>query len=322
MKSKGSRLGQLCIKYRTILILIVLVAVFTFMRPVFINSRNILNMIKRMSYTAVTAYAVTFILTMGDLDLSGGSIAALIGVVLGILLNKGIPLIPALVIVILLAAALGLVNAVITIYGNINSFLVTLSTMNVFRGIAMTLSNGRTIPIKTPGFATVFGNGTFAGVIPSPIIIMGIFFIISLILYKKTKLGFYVKCIGGNVEAAKVAGISVNRIRILTFTFAGLLAGIAGLILSGLMNAGMSDLGSDLSMDAISASVLGGTAISGGVGSMWGTLGGCLIMAVLNGGLSLLGAQSQHQMLVKGCVIIVAVYMDNVLKSRTTVQKD
>lgn len=321
MKTKKSRLGQLCIKYRTILILIVLVVIFTVMKPIFVNRMNIMNMVKRMSYTAIVAYGITFILTMGDLDLSGGAIAALVGVVLGVLLNKGISLVPAVLLVVLLAALLGAVNAAVTVYGGINSFLVTLSTMNIFRGIAMTLSNGRTIPIKAKGFAFTFGNGNVAG-IPTPIIITIIFFVICLILYKNTKLGFYVKCIGGNVEAAKVAGINVNKIKILTFTLAGFLAGVSGLILAGLMNAGMSDLGSDLSMDAISAAVLGGTAISGGLGSMWGTMGGCLIMAVLNGGLSLMGAQSQHQMLVKGFVIIIAVYMDNALKSRTTVQKD
>lgn len=322
METKRFRVGQFCIKYRTILILIALAVGFTIMKPVFINGMNLLNMMKRMSYTAVIAFGMTFILTLGALDLSGGAIAALVGVSLGLCLNNSIPLLPALCLVILLATSLGLVNAVISVYGKIEPFLVTLATMNIFRGIAMTLSNGRTIPIKAKGFANTFGNGTVAGIIPTPIIIMIIFFIICLFLYQKTKFGFYIKCIGGNVEAAKVAGIDVSRVKILTYTYSGFLAGISGLILAALMNAGMSDLGTDLSMDAISAAVLGGTAISGGVGSMWGTVGGCMIMAILNGGLSLMGAQSQHQMLVKGCVIIIAVFMDNVLKSKTRVQKD
>lgn len=322
MDTKRSRVGQFCIKYRTILILIVLAVVFTSMKPVFMHGMNLLNMMKRMSYTAVVAFGMTFILTLGALDLSGGSVAALVGVALGLLLNRGIPLGISLLAVVLLAAALGLFNAVISVYGKIEPFLVTLATMNIFRGIAMTLSNGRTIPIKASGFAYTFGNGTVAGILPTPIIIMVLFFILCLFLYRKTKFGFYVKCIGGNTEAAKVAGINVRAVKIWTYTFSGFLAGISGLILAALMNAGMSDLGTDLSMDAISAAVLGGTAISGGIGSMWGTVGGCMIMAILNGGLSLLGAQSQHQMLVKGCVIIIAVFMDNVLKSKTTVKQD
>ena len=322
MKTKKTSFGQFCIKYRTILILIVLMIIFTAMKPVFVNGKNLMNVLKRMSYVALTSYGITFILTMGELDMSGGAISALVGVVLGTLLNKQMPLIPALILVMIMAAFLGTINALINIYGEINAFLVTLSTMNIFRGIAMILCNGRTIPIKKPGFAAVFGNGTLFGVIPMPIVIMAIFFVISWVLYQKTKLGFYIKCIGGNVEAAKVAGINVKKIKIIAFTLAGFLSGIAGLVLSGFMNAGMSDLGQDLTMDAISASVLGGTAISGGVGSMWGTIGGVLIMGVLNGGLSILGAQSHHQMLVKGCVIIIAVYMDNVLKKRSVVQKD
>ncbi len=322
MKSKGSKFGQFCIKYRTILILIGLIIIFTCLNPVFLNSKNVMNMLKRMSYVALTAYGITFILTMGELDMSGGSMAALVGVVLAKLLNLKVPLAAALLIVILMAAVGGALNAVINIYGKINAFLVTLATMNIFRGIAMIISAGRTLPIKNQAFAFTFGNGMIAGHIPMPVVLMAVFFAISLVLYHKTKLGFYVKCIGGNVESAKVAGINVKKYKIIIFTLAGLFAGIAGLILAGLMNGGMSDLGETLSMDAIAASVLGGTAISGGLGSMWGTLGGCLIMGCLNGGMSLLGAQSHHQMLVKGLVIIVAVYMDNVLKERTVVSED
>ena len=147
MKSKSSRFVQFCIKYRTILILIVLVVVFTCLNPVFLNGRNVLNMLKRMSYVALTAYGVTFIMTMGELDMSGGSMSALVGVVLGTLLNRQIGLVPALLIVMVMAVAGGIFNALVSIYGRINSFLVTLATMNIFRGAAMIISNGRTIPI-------------------------------------------------------------------------------------------------------------------------------------------------------------------------------
>ncbi|MCI8550611.1 MAG: ABC transporter permease [Lachnospiraceae bacterium] len=323
MKStKRPNFVQFFIKYRTILILIVLVVVFTCLNPIFLNSKNVLNMLKRMSYVALTAYGITFIMTMGELDLSGGSMAALVGVVLGTLLNRKVGLAPALLIVMAMAVAGGVFNALVSIYGRINSFLVTLATMNIFRGIAMIISNGRTIPIKNSTFAFIFGNGSLLGIVPMPVVIMVVFFLISFFLYHKTKLGFYTKCIGGNVEAAKVAGVNVNKYKIVVNALAGFAYGLAGLILAGLMNGGMSDLGETLSMDAIAASVLGGTAIAGGIGSMWGTIGGVLIMGSLNGGMSLLGAQSHHQMLVKGLVIIFAVYLDNVLKDRTVVTKD
>jgi len=325
MKSKGSNSNnfvQFLIKYRTVVILVALIIVFTAMNPVFVNGKNILNMLKRMSYVALTAYGVTFILTMGELDLSGGSMSALVTVVLAVLINKQIPIAVAVVIVLIMAACGGALNAVINLYGNINAFLVTLATMNIFRGTAMFICDGRTIPIRNEAYSFVFGNGTLFGIIPMPVVIMAFFFVIAFFLYHKTKLGFYTKCIGGNVEAAKVAGININKYKIIIFTFAGFCSGVAGLILAGLMNGGMSDLGETLSMDGITAAVLGGTAISGGLGSMWGTIGGVLIMGCLNGGMMLLGFQAHHQMLVKGLVIIFAVWLDNKLKEREIVVKD
>lgn len=326
MKSKNSSSGnsfvQFLIKYRTVLILVALIIVFTALNPVFINGKNILNMLKRMSYVALTAYGVTFILTMGELDMSGGSMSALATVVLATLLNKQVPLGIAILLVVVMATLGGTLNAIINLYGKINAFLVTLATMNIFRGIAMIICNGRTIPIKNNTFAFLFGNGTLFGIIPMPVVIMAVFFVISYLLFHKTKLGFYTKCMGGNLEAAKVAGININKFKIIIFSFAGFCSGIAGLILAGLMNGGMSDLGDTLSMDGITAAVLGGTAVSGGIGSMIGTLGGVLIMGCLNGGMSLMGFQSHHQMLVKGIVIIFAVWLDNVLKKREVVVKD
>ena len=150
---------------------------------------------------------------------------------------------------------------------------------------------------------------------------MLIFLVVAAFLFYKTKLGFYCRCIGGNIEASKVAGINVNLIQIVAFCMMGLAAGAAGLIECGLMNAGMPDLGSDLAMDAIAAAVLGGTAISGGLGTIWGTIGGALIMGILNSGLALMGAQTPVQLFVKGLVIIAAILMDNMLKSRKTVVK-
>ena len=127
---------------------------------------------------------------------------------------------------------------------------------------------------------------------------------------------FYIRCIGGNEEAARVAGIPVNKIKIWTYLIMGIYACVTGLILAAFMSSGLPDIGSDTAMDAIAAVVLGGTAIAGGVGSLWGTLGGSLIMASLNSGMSLMGAQTQVQILVKGIVIILAVLMDNAIKSK------
>ena len=313
--------GQIVIKLRTVLILIALAIIFTILKPKFVNPTNLMNMIKRMSYVAITAFGITFVMTLGGLDLSGGSIAALTGVSLAFMLSKGVPIAIALPAVLILALIMGLINAVIIVEGKIAPFLTTLATMNIYRGIALTLTEGRTVSIKAKAFTDFFGNGKLFGVIPIPVLITIFFLVVCWFLYSKTKLGYYCRCIGGNEEAAKVAGINIRKIKYIAYIFNALLAGFAGLILCSLMNAGVPDIGTDLSMDGISAAVLGGTAISGGVGSIIGTLGGGLIMAELNAGLSLLGAQSHVQILVKGLVIIFAVLMDNALKSRTQVKQ-
>lgn len=314
---KGFSLSSIFIKYRTIFILLLLVLVFTLFKGIFLHPTNLLNMLKRMSYVAVTAFGMTFVITLGGLDLSVGSTAAIVGVSLAMLLGQGVPLILAIIICLAIALVLGGVNGTISVKGKIEPFLVTLATMNIYRGIALTLSGGKPIPIVDQGFTDFFGNGTLFGTIPIPILIMILFFLATWFLFKRTKYGFYIRCIGGNTEAAKVAGINVDKVKITTYVINSIFAFIAGLILAALMSSGLPDIANDLALDAISAVILGGTAIAGGLGTIWGTVGGTLIMATLNSGLSLLGAQYPVQILVKGLVIIVAVLMDNAFKSKS-----
>jgi ribose transport system permease protein len=316
-RTAGPTIGKLIIKYRTILILVVLMAVFAFLKPVFLNPLNLLAIIKNMSYVLIAGLAMTFIITLGGLDLSVGSIAAVVGVGFAMLVRGGfMPPVLAVIIVMIGAMLLGFFNGFVSVKGKIEPFLVTLATMFMYRGLALTLTAGRPVPIVIPYFSDLFGNGRLFDVIPSPVIISLIVFLVSWFLFRHTKFGFYVRSIGGNSEAARVAGIDISRIKIAAYTMSGLFASISGLILGALMNGGLPNVGSDLALDSISGVILGGTAISGGVGSIFGTLGGCLIMAVLNNGMSLMGAQYHVQILVKGLVIILAVLMDNAFKSR------
>lgn len=313
----GSAIGNILIKYRTVVILIVLMAVFSYLRPVFLRPANLLAIMKNMSFVLIAGLGMTFIITLAGLDLSNGSIAAVVGVSLAMLVRGGLmPTIPALLIVMLGAMLLGFLNGVVSVKGRIEPFLVTLATMYIYRGLALTLAAGRPIPILIPYFSDIFGNGLIFNVIPTPVIISFIVLMISWFLFNKTKFGFFVRSIGGNPEAARVAGINISLVKISAYTMNGLFAFVSGLILAALMNAGLPDVGRDLALDSIAGVILGGTAIAGGVGSIWGTLGGCLIMAALNNGLSLLGAQYHQQIFVKGLVIIFAVLMDNALKSR------
>ena len=305
------------IKFRTIIILIALIVIFTLLNSVFVNPINLLNILKRQSFVFIVGFGMTFIITLAGLDLSVGSVAAVTGVGFSMLVKGGfMHPIPALLIMLVVALALGFFNGFVSVKGRIEPFLVTLATMNMFRGLALILSEGKPIPIVLENYADIFGNGE-VWIIPTPVIITIVLFALSLFLYKKTKFGFYVRCIGGNPEAARVAGIKVNFIKVAAYTLNAFFAFIAGLILSALFNSGNPDLGKDLPLDAISGVILGGTAISGGNGRMWGTFGGCLIIAVLSGGMSLLGLAYSYQILVKGSVIILAMLLDNYLKRKT-----
>ena len=305
------------IQYRTFLILIVLMTIFSLLKPVFINPSNLLSIMKNMSYVLIAGLGMTFIITLGGLDLSVGSTAAVVGVGFAMLVRGGLMApVPAGLIVMLAAMLLGFFNGFVSVKGKIEPFLVTLATLNIYRGLALTLTTGRPVPIVIPHFADLFGNGLLFNVIPSPVIISLVVLLVSWFLFTQTKFGFYVRSIGGNPEAARVAGIDIGLVKIAVYTLSGLYSFICGLILAALFNGGLPDMGRDLALDSISGVILGGTAIAGGVGSIWGTLGGCLIMASLNNGMSLLGAQYHVQILVKGLVIILAVLMDNAFKSR------
>ena len=308
---------KLAIRYRTFLILVVLMTVFSLLKPVFIHPSNLLAILKNMSYVLIAGLGMTFIITLAGLDLSVGSIAAVTGVGFAMLVRGGfMPVIPALLIVMIGTMFLGFINGFVSVKGKIEPFLVTLATLNIYRGLALTLTKGRPVPITLPNYADLLGNGLLFNLIPSPVIISLVVLLVSWFLFTQTKFGFYVRSIGGNPEAARVAGIDISLVKIVAYTMSGLYAFIAGLILAALFNSGLPDAGRDLALDSISAVILGGTAISGGVGSIWGTLGGTLIMASLNNGMSLLGAQYHVQILVKGLVIILAVLMDNAFKSR------
>jgi ribose/xylose/arabinose/galactoside ABC-type transport system permease subunit len=291
--------------------------VFTLLKPVFLLPLNLLAIMKNMSYVLIAGLGMTFVITLGGLDLSVGSIAAVVGVGFAMLVRGELMhAIPALIIVMTGALLLGFFNGVVSVKGKIEPFLVTLATMFIYRGLALTLTAGKPVPIVIANFADLFGNGSLFNLIPTPVVISLVVLLASWFVFTKTKFGFFVRSIGGNPEAARVAGIDIGLVKIATYTMTGGYAFISGLILAALMNSGLPDVGSTLALDSISGVILGGTAISGGVGSIWGTLGGCLIMATLNNGMMLMGAQYHVQILVKGLVIILAVLMDNALKSR------
>jgi len=309
---------------RPYVILAALVVMFTIIAPDFINPVNLLNLVKRQSYIAVAAFTATFVITLGGLDLSTGSVSALVGVSLAMLLSRsflatmpvGLALPLAILIALLIGAAAGFINGFISVKGRITPFLVTLATMNIYRSIAIVLASSKEITITNSQFARIFATGKLFGVIPTPVVIMLFMFAIAWYMFERNKYGYYVKAIGGNEEAATVSGIRSGKIKIATYTINGLFAAMAGLMLAGLYTSGSPSTGSDLALDSIAGVILGGTAISGGNGKIWGTLAGILILAVIINGMTMLGAMYDIQILVKGIVIILAVLLDNAINSR------
>ncbi|WP_375164507.1 ABC transporter permease [Domibacillus sp.] len=306
---KESKAGTIFRKYGMLIILVALIGLMTALEPNFINSNNIINIVRQMSVIGIIAIGVTFIIITSGIDLSSGSVVALTSVLVAAVAQEGTyPLIVALLVAVAVGAGTGLFNGFLITKGNIAPFIVTLGMMTAARGLALLYSGGR--PIGGLSDALLFlGQGMIAG-IPVPVIIFAIIGVISYILLNKTRFGKYVYAIGGNEQAAMIAGVNVTKVKILVYTFNGLLVGIAGLILTARIASGQPTAGNMYELDAIAATVIGGTSLTGGIGTIGGTIIGALIIGVMNNGLDLMNVSSYWQQILKGVIITVAVYID------------
>lgn len=283
--------------------------------PSFLTKNNIINVLRQISSNGMLAFGMTFAIIIGGIDLSVGSVLALGGTLAaGLTVNSGIPVPYAVAAGCILGAGIGFFNGFVISRTGIPPFIVTLATMQIARGAAYVYSNGKPIRTTEPSFISIGTNSL--GFIPLPVIYMIIAFIILLILLNRTKFGRYVYALGGNREAALYSGINIKRVIVIVHTIIGLLASFTGIVLCSRMYSGQPTIGTGFEMDAIAAVVLGGTSMAGGTGTLGGTLIGILIIGVLNNGLNLLNINSFWQLILKGCVILLAVYID-VLKRKT-----
>jgi ribose transport system permease protein len=290
--------------------LLAIILVLSILSPSFLSLSNLLNVLRQVSINALIAFGMTFVILTGGIDLSVGSILALSSAIVAQLLASGMSFIPALFIGLLVGALLGLFNGLVITQGKVAPFIVTLATMTVYRGLTLVYTDGRPITNMGDDLAfQMFGRGYFFG-IPVPVITMLITFILLYFLLKKTTLGRKTYAIGGNEEAAILAGIHVSRVKWFVYTLAGLLSALAGVILTSRLHSAEPTAGTSYELDAIAAVVLGGTSLSGGKGSIVGTLIGALIIGTLNNGLNLLGVSSFYQLVVKGLVILIAILLD------------
>ena len=290
--------------------LILLTILITLLNPNFIQPSNILNLLRQVSINALIAFGMTFVILTGGIDLSVGSIVALSSVLMAGMMTSGVNPLLSILIACLLGGLMGAVNGLLITVGKMSPFIATLGTMTMFRGLTLVYTNGN--PITGLGDSDLFrmiGRGYILG-IPVPIIIVIIVFLLLYYLLHKTPFGRHTYAVGGNENAAFISGIKVNQVKTIIYSLSGILAAIAGLILTSRLNSAQPMAGESYELDAIAAVVLGGVSLSGGKGRLLGTLIGVLIIGTLNNGLNLLGVSSFYQQVVKGLVIIIAVLLD------------
>ena len=277
---------------------------------VFFNAGNFLNIMNQVSLNAIIAFPMTLAIIIQGIDLSVGSVAAFIGVLLcKITLGLNIPFVPAVILVLAAGILIGMLNGFIIARFNLPAFVVTLGAMIIMRGLALLLVDG--IPIFNDSENFLFlGNGTLAGFIPMPVVVLFIVFISFLFFMKKTIWAKHIYAVGGNEEAARLSGVNITKVKLLVYSLSALMASLAGILLASRLGSGQPNAGDGYELDAITAAIVGGTSLSGGVGTIGGTLAGAIIIGIINTGMNTLGISPYYQLVIKGSVILAAVIID------------
>ena len=317
-KNTSFQLGKFLIEQRSIIALLVLIAIVSGINPDFFSVDNILNILRQTSVNAVIAVGMMFVILISGIDLSVGSILALTGAIAASMVGAELPIILVIVATLLLGTFLGGVSGIIVAKGKVQAFIATLVTMTLLRGVTMVYTDGR--PIST-GFSDVADSFAYLGTgylfgIPVPIWLMVIVFAVAWYILKHTQIGRYIYALGGNEAATQLSGINVTKVKIFVFAVSGFLSALAGLIVTARLSSAQPTAGVSYELDAIAAVVVGGTSLMGGKGRVMGTLIGALIIGFLNNALNLLDISSYYQMIAKALVILVAVLSDNYLGSK------
>jgi ribose transport system permease protein len=292
--------------------LVFIILIFSLLSPFFFTLENWANIGIQTCIFFILSCGMTVVILTRGIDLSVASLVALSSVIAArvmIWFDNNILL--ALLAGLATGFVFGLLNGVFVVHAVIEPFLVTLGTMSIARGAALSLAGGSVVPVRNPSFVSTFADGTVGGV-PILILYSALIFGIIYTMLRATKLGRNIYAVGGNPTAAILSGINTKRIRLFTYALSGVLAGFSGLIATGRLSAGLPNYGSGLELDAISATVLGGTSFLGGKGNVFGTIVGAFIIAIIDNGLTLLGVNFYNRLIVKGCIIIAAMYWDHV----------
>lgn len=300
-------------KYSMFFIMLLVIVVASFLSPAFAKTTNVMNISRQIAATTIIAFAETLLLISGQTDLAPGSILALCGC-MGVMLSVQYNVFVGLLVAILVGILCGAFSGLIITKFNLPPFIVTLATQNITRGLALVYMGGKPF-YGVPASFKVLGQGQIGAVPYSLLICILVGFVAWFVLHQ-TRFGRYIYATGGNVEAAKASGINVSRLKIGLFLFSGACSGLAGFLLMSRVAAALPDAGSGYEFDAIIAVVVGGTSMSGGVGTIGGTVIGAIIVGVLNNIMNLMGIQSYWQSVVKGIIIALAVILDSMSQKR------
>lgn len=287
--------------------LIILVIIMTFLSPAFLQTQNILNILVHISTIAIMGIGMTFIILTGGIDLSVGSLAAFTALIMAVLMKAGVPVWAALLIGAAAGALQGWLNGAIIALVNVPPFIVTLGMMSIARGGAFTITAGKPVYTFPEAFPAIAGN--FFG-IPIPVIIMVVMYGISWYVLRNTRFGRYVYALGGNETVCQLAGIRVNAVKQAVYIISGFCCAAAGVITTARLDSAVPVAFTGAELDAIAAVIIGGTSLSGGQGTLVGTIIGALIMGVVSNGLNLLIVPQGAQRIIKGAIIIIAVIID------------
>lgn len=316
MTAKNKNISAALNEYGAFIALALLIIIIGAVSPEFRTINNFLSLIRQSSINGFIAFGMTMVILTGGIDLSVGSTLALSAAFCaGMITRVNIPVPAAMFLTLILGLMFGLVSGILITKGRLQPFIATLITMTVYRGFTLIYMDGRPISNLSggeyimPDVLVFLGKGSIAG-IPLPVILFILVFVIFYIILNKTTLGRKIYAVGSNDQCAKLAGISIIKIKMLVYAMSGLMAALAGLILLSRLNSAQPTLGTGYELDAIAAVALGGTSMNGGRGKIVGTMIGILIIAVLNNGLNILGISSYYQDVVKGLVILAAVLSD------------
>ena len=311
-----NRIGSLLAKAGILWAFLGLFIILSILSPAFITPNNLMNVIKQMSVNGIMGIAMTFVLILGGIDLSVGSLIALTSVCAAFFARQSLdlPLIVPIAVSLLVGVAAGAINGFGIAYVGISPFIMTLAMMSCLRGLAQVLSNGSPIFGLSKQFNGI-ANGFVLG-IPNLVYFLLVILVIGIFVLRKTVFGKWVYAIGGNEVSARLSGINTRWIKVVVYMGSGLLAGVCGVLMASRITSGSPIIGVGYELNAISAAVIGGVSMSGGTGNLLGTLVGALIIGVIQNGLDILGVSAFYQQIIQELIIMVAVFLDIKSKSR------